>query len=92
MPPVPPPSSAIRTGIGARGPITWRAVPLEEADREFDFQFWQSQTPAARFAAAWELVETAWLIKGRPPHELRLQRSAHHLERLPGYTFRHQDL
>jgi len=40
MPPVPPPSSAIRTGIGARGPITWRAVPLEEADREFDFQFW----------------------------------------------------
>ncbi len=77
-------STAIHTAQGARGTVTWRAVPLEQADREFDIHFWQSQPPAARFAAAWELVETAWLIKGRPAHELRLQRSAHHLERLPG--------
>lgn len=64
--------------------MMWRAVPLEHADRTFDLHFWQSQPPAARFDAAWELVETAWLIKGRPAHELRLQRSAHHLERLSG--------
>ena len=77
-------ASTIQTGEGSRGTVMWRAVPLEEADREFDLAFWQSQSPAARFAAAWELVEDAWLIKGRPSHELRLQRTAHHLERLPG--------
>lgn len=79
-----PASTAIQTAVTERGTVMWRAVPLEEADRDFDLHFWQSQPPAARFAAAWELVETAWLIKGRPAHELRLQRSAHRLERLPG--------
>ncbi len=62
----------------------WRSVPLEEAGRDFDLAYWQAQPPAARFAAAWDLVETAWLIKGRPAHELRLHRTSHHLERLPG--------
>jgi hypothetical protein len=77
-------SSNIQTGTSHRGTVTWRVVPLEAADRSFDEHFWQSQSPAARFAAAWELVETAWQIKGRPLHELRLQRSAHRLEQLPG--------
>lgn len=76
--------SSIHTGTSHRGTVTWRAGPIDEADREFDYQFWQSQSAEARFAAAWELVETAWLIKNRPAHELRLQRSTHHLERLPG--------
>jgi hypothetical protein len=81
---LPTPTSPIQTGVSVRGPVMWRAVPLEEADREFDFHYWQSQSPAARFDAAWELVETAWQIKGRPAHELRLQRSVIHFERLPG--------
>jgi len=74
----------IQTAPGPRGTVMWRAVPLDQADRDFDLMFWQSQSPAARFAAAWELVQTAWMMKGRPAHELRLQRTAHHLERLPG--------
>lgn len=74
----------IHTASIPRGEVMWRSVPLEEAGRDFDLVFWQSQPPAARFAAAWDLVRTAWAIKGRPAHELRLQRTAHHLERLPG--------
>ncbi|NQX01097.1 hypothetical protein HQ447_10580 [bacterium] len=77
-------TDTIQITRGPRGPVMWRSVPLEQADRDFDLVFWQSQPPAARFAAAWELVETAWTMKGRPAHELRLQRTAHHLERLPG--------
>ncbi|MGL4399180.1 MAG: hypothetical protein ACRCXD_04890 [Luteolibacter sp.] len=60
----------------------WRSVPLDQADRDFDLHFWQSQPPAARFAAAWELVQMAWTMKGKPTHELRLQRSTYHLKRL----------
>lgn len=78
------PSNSIQTGQSARGNVMWRAVPLEEAGREFDLAFWQTQPVCARFTAAWELVETAWLLKGRPADELRLQRTAHHFERLPG--------
>lgn len=77
-------SSDIHTAETPRGTIAWRSVPLEKANRDFDLNFWQSQSPSARFAAAWELVEDAWAIKGRPAHELQLQRTAHHLERLPG--------
>ena len=77
-------TDGIHTASTLRGEVMWRSVPLEEADRDFDFHFWQSQPPAARFAAAWDLVQTAWAIKGHPAYELRLQRTAHHLERLPG--------
>ena len=44
-------------------------------DERFDVLFWQAQGPEAIFRAAWELVETAWDIKGLPRDELRLQRS-----------------
>ena len=78
-------TDGIHIASTSRGEVMWRSVPMEEADRDFDLHFWQSQPPAARFAAAWDLVQTAWAtIKGRPAHELRLQRTAHHLERLPG--------
>jgi hypothetical protein len=77
-------TSGIHESATPRGTLMWRSVPLEQADRDFDLHFWQSQTPTARFDAAWELVETAWSIKGRPDHELRLQRTAHHIEQLPG--------
>jgi hypothetical protein len=77
-------SDGIQTASTPRGTLMWRSVPLEAAGRDFDLHFWQAQPPAARFAAAWELVETAWVLKGRPTHELRLQRTAHRVERLPG--------
>ena len=52
-----------------------RFVRIEDAGRAFDLAFWQTQTDAARFAAAWELVVTAHRWKGGNPDELRLQRS-----------------
>lgn len=76
--------NGIQIAHGTRGTVMWRSVPLDQADRDFDLHYWQSESPAARFAAAWELVQTAWTMKGRPAHELRLQRTAHYLERLPG--------
>ncbi len=78
------PSPAIHIGQSNRGTVMWRTVPVEKADRDFDIAFWQSQTAAARLAAAWDLVESAWQIKGRPLDELRLQRTALHSERFPG--------
>ena len=77
-------ADGIHTASTPHGEVMWRVVPLEEAGRDFDLHFWQSQPPAARFAAAWDLVQTAWAIKGCPAHELRLQRTVHLLSRLPG--------
>ena len=56
---------------------------IEDLDRSFDLQFWQTQSDAAKFAAAWELVITAYQIKGKDLNELRFQRSIEHFQRLP---------
>lgn len=56
---------------------------LEDLDRSFDLQFWQAQTDTARFAAAWELVITAYKMKGKDVRQLRLQRSIESFQRLP---------
>jgi hypothetical protein len=77
-------NSNIKQGMSSRGKVTWRAVPLESADRSFDLHYWQEQTPEERFEAAWSLVETAYELKGLPINELRLQRTTHHFTRLPG--------
>lgn len=61
-----------------------RKGKIEDLDRSFDLQFWQTQSDAAKFAAAWELVVTAYQIKGKDLNELRLQRSIEHFQRLPG--------
>ena len=50
-------------------------------NRDFDLQFWQSQSDAQRFAAAWELVVQAFIIKGRDVSQLRLQRTVERFER-----------
>jgi hypothetical protein len=55
--------------------ITERRGKLEELDRSFDLQFWQAQSPQARFSAAWELIVYASDIKGKDVRQLRLQRS-----------------
>ncbi len=52
-----------------------RRGKIEELDRSFDYRFWQSLSPQARFEAAWELVQHAWLVKGNDVRQLRLQRS-----------------
>jgi hypothetical protein len=60
-----------------------RKGKLEDLDRSFDLQFWQAQTDTARFAAAWELVITAYKMKGKDVRQLRLQRSVESFQRLP---------
>ena len=57
---------------------------IDEQDRSFDIEYWQRQTAAARFAAAWELVVFAHQRKGGEASELRLQRTVEHLERSAG--------
>lgn len=61
-----------------------RKGKIEDLDRSFDLEFWQAQTDTARFEAAWELVITAYKMKGRDVNQLRLQRSVETFQRLPG--------
>lgn len=54
---------------------------LQDLDRSFDFQFWQNQSPQARFDATWELIVHAYRVKGHDVRQLRLQRSVTHFGR-----------
>ena len=58
-----------------------RTGKIEEMDRSFDRQFWQSQSDEARLAAAWELVVDAHILKGGNVNELQLQRTVEHFGR-----------
>jgi len=60
-----------------------RTGKLPDMDRSFDLNFWQAQSDTARFAAAWELVVQAFIIKGKDVSQLRLQRTVEHFERQP---------
>ena len=61
-----------------------RKGKLEELDRSFDLEFWQSQSPRARFEAAWELILHAWCVKDNDVRQLRLQRSVETFQRIRG--------
>jgi hypothetical protein len=63
--------------------IIERRGKIAELDRTFDLQFWQAQTPQARFDAAWELIVHAWRVKGNDVRKLRLQRSIEAFQRQP---------
>jgi hypothetical protein len=63
--------------------IMERHGKLEDLDRSFDLQFWQAQSDTARFAAAWELVVTAYRVQGKDVSQLRLQRSVESFQRQP---------
>lgn len=76
--------NTITTVQTRRGPMSYRMTRLEDADDSFDLAFWQAQSAEARFAAAWEMVETAWEMKNRPAHELRLQRTLGRFVPMPG--------
>ncbi len=65
----------IRTGF------VERKGKLEDLDRSFDLQFWQAQTPEARFEATWELIVHASRVKGIDVRQLRLQRSVETFQR-----------
>lgn len=61
-----------------------RTGRIEDLDRSFDIEFWQAQPPAARFAAAWELIVHAHKVRGLDVRQLRLQRSVESFQRQPG--------
>ncbi len=54
---------------------------IEDLNRDFDLQFWQSQSDTQRFSAAWELVVQAFIIQGKDAGQLRLQRTVENFER-----------
>ena len=61
--------------------IMERRGKIEDLDRSFDLEFWQQQTPTARFNATWELILHAWCVKGNDVRQLRLQRSVETFQR-----------
>lgn len=61
---------------------TMRYGKIEELDRSFDLEFWQSQTATARFRAVEELRDYYLKRRGRED-ERRLQRSVGSLQRIP---------
>lgn len=52
-----------------------RVTDVGDDDGTFDREFWHAQGPEAIFAAAWDMVLTAHMIKGGDPNELEFQRS-----------------
>lgn len=56
----------------------------EDAPRYPDVAYWQTQSDAKKFAAAWQMVIDAYAIKGEDISELRLQRSVGGLQRRRG--------
>lgn len=58
-----------------RTDIIERWGKIEDLDRSFDLEFWQSQSAHVRFAAAWELIVFANQVKGNDVRQLRLQRT-----------------
>jgi hypothetical protein len=49
-----------------------RLVRREDADRDFDIEFWQTLGDSKIFAAAWDLVVTAAVMKGLREDQLDL--------------------
>ena len=60
-----------------------RRGKLTDLDRAFDLEFWQAQSPTARFEAVWELIVHAAKVKGQDVRQLRLQRSVTNFQRQP---------
>ena len=60
-----------------------RLVPLSQAGRDFDIEFWQAQSAEARFAAAWEMVKEVAAMRGISEQELKLKRNVQNILYLP---------
>ena len=65
-------------------PVMERWGKLEDMDRSFDIQYWQSQEASARLVAVWELAVTAYAIKGQDINALRLARHIESFQPLQG--------
>jgi hypothetical protein len=47
----------------------------EEDEKLLDYQAWEKLGAEAKFNAAWELVQQAWILQGKSLDELRFCRS-----------------
>ena len=59
-----------------------KAYSFEEAD-EFNIQFWKNVDPQEKFAAAWQMIQDFYKIRGQNVPELRLRRSVQNIEQAP---------
>lgn len=48
-----------------------RLVKLKDADRSFDYEFWQNLSAEERFAAMWQLVIDMRILRGEDEAEPR---------------------
>jgi hypothetical protein len=64
-----------------QGIVMERKGKIEDLDRSFDIEFWQTQDSGKRFSAAWELVVLAPQVKGKDVSELGLQRHIESFQR-----------
>ena len=57
-----------------------RLVKLKDADRSFDYEFWQNLSAEERFAAMWQLVIDMRILRGEDEAEPRLLRHVQNIE------------
>jgi len=60
-----------------------RLVRLRDADRSFDYQFWQNLSAEERFAAMWQLVIDMRILRGEDEVEPRLLRHVQSIKYRP---------
>ena len=57
-----------------------RLVRLKDADRTFDYQFWQNLSGEERLGAIWQLVVDMRILRGEDEVEPRLLRHVQNIE------------
>lgn len=57
-------------------------MPISDADRNFDIEFWQSQSSAARFRVAFDMLRDFYRLRGEKTNvrTFRLQRCIENLK------------
>lgn len=63
-----------------RAGVMARMVRRQDADRSFDFEFWQNLSAEERFAAMWQLVIDMRILRGENEAEPRLLRHVQNIE------------
>lgn len=63
----------------------WMKIgPISEGSKEFDREFWASQTGAMRVQAAWEMALLWHEMRGGTADDLRLQRPHFTIKKISG--------
>ena len=57
-----------------------RVVPIAEASRDFDIEFWKRVGAAGRFSATWDLIKDFYRMRGINGNKLRLQRHIQNIQ------------